>query len=114
MIKEVRHLDIDVIGSMTGTRYTGQVEVSLFKTYRERADSAKKAARITNGLDRNDFMYQFLQTVCFADGHLTVKPKWWGEDGLDLQDPEPVYEIVKQLSDAQKVYIEEKNPTSAT
>lgn len=111
MSSEIRYVDVDCVGETTGTRYVGQFEVKLFLSLKERGESGKVRHRLLKDILETDDIYFLLQLLSNLNGHLVgVKPSWWGEDGTDLVDSEPVIALATGLRQAQQIEVDSKKP----
>jgi hypothetical protein len=109
MASEIRYIDVDCIGETTGTRYVGNFEIKLFLTLKDRAEAGKVRHRILKDILETDDIYFLLQLLSNINVHLVgKKPAWWGEDGTELADTEPIISIATALREAQQVEIEGK------
>ena len=108
-VPEFRFLEIDVYGENTGTRYAGQVEVKLYLTNTEKADMARKTSKLIVGIDLRHEMASTIQLIANLDAHIKTKPDWWEEDGMGLEDSEPIYELSKKLREVQMLTAREKS-----
>lgn len=108
---EIRYLDIDCIGETTGIRYVGNFEIKLFLTLKDRAEAGKVRHRLLKDILETDDIYFLLQLLSNINAHLTgKKPGWWGEDGTELADTEPIIALATALRQAQQVEVDSKKP----
>ena len=106
---EYRFIEIDVYGENTGERYFGQIEVKLYLTNTEKAEMARKTSKLISGIDLRHEMASTIQLIANLDAHIKTKPEWWGEDGMSMEDNEPIYAVSKKLREVQMMYAREKS-----
>jgi hypothetical protein len=111
MGSEIRYVDVDCIGETTGDRYVGTFEVKLFLTLKERGESGKVKHKLLKDISENDDIYFLLQLLANLNVHITgKKPAFWGEDGTELTDTEPVIALATALRAAQQLEVDNKKP----
>lgn len=110
MGSEIRYIDIDCEGETSGRRYVGQFEVKLFLTLKDRTDAARIRSKLLRDISENDDVFYLLQLLTNINTHLTgKKPDWYGEDGTDLEDTQPIIALAMALREAQAKEVEAKN-----
>lgn len=109
MKSEVGYFDLDIYGSQTGTHYQQQLAMKLYLTVAERLSATKAAERKCAGLEKDNPITFLIQTVCLLDAHLVESPEWWSDNGMDLIDTDPVYEMAKVLREKQQEAAEKKS-----
>jgi len=111
MSSEVRYIDVDCVGENTATRYVGQFEAKLFLTLKDRGESGKVRSRLLKDILESDDIYFLFQLLSNLNMHLVgKKPEWWGEDGTELTDSEPVVALAAALRQAQQIEVDSKKP----
>lgn len=99
---EIRYIDIDCEGESTGKRYVGQFEVKLFLTLKDRTDAGRIRNKLLRDISESDDIFFLLQLLTNINTHLTgKKPDWYGEDGTDLEDTQPIISLATALREAQ-------------
>jgi hypothetical protein len=110
MATDVRYIDVDCVGETTGRRYVGQFEVKLFLPLKDRADSARIRSKLLKDISENDDVYYLLQLLTNLNTHLTgKKPDWYGEDGTELEDSQPIISLALALREAQNGEVEKRS-----
>jgi len=87
----------NVIGERTGASYSGEFKVKRFLNQRETTDAARLAENFLRGIERNEERLAFLSDLAHLAFHILEAPSWWGENGLDLLDKEPVWVLAEKL-----------------
>lgn len=100
-------LQVETTGR-SGKKYNGSFEVRLYLTHRERGDASREFAKKSIGILSDDDVYYVFKSISVLNKHIIDKPEWWG-DGYELFDSEPIFELAKQLKDAQDNYAKEQS-----
>lgn len=98
----------DVKGEKTGTSYTGEFKVKKYLNHKESTDATRLAEQLLRGIERSEERIAFLSTLAHLAFHIIEAPDWWGDNGLDLLDKEPVWVLAEKLSLVQQPPKEEK------
>lgn len=94
-----RWIEIDIKGETTGHSYFGRFAVKPFLTHGERADAQRIADRYTSGMEQTE-VKNLLRVIAFLTIHIKeADAAWWKNNGLDLMDEAPIYEIAKKLDE---------------
>ena len=110
MTSEIRFLDIDCIGEVTGQRYVCNFEVKLFLMLKDRAEAGKIRHKTLKDILETDDIYYLLSLLSNLNTHILKKPDWWGEDGTELKDAEPIIALATELRAAQQADVNAKKP----
>lgn len=95
-------IEIDCEGEASKQRYFGRFEVKPFLVHKERADAARLAEVYCRGIREDVSERAFLTSLAFVKMHIVSSDaSWWKEDGLDLVDEAPIYEIIKKINELQ-------------
>jgi hypothetical protein len=111
MSTDIRYIDIDCEGETTGKRYVGQFEIKLFLTLKDRAEAGRLRNKLLKDIAENDDVYFMLQLLSNLNTHMAgKKPDWFGEDGTDLEDTQPIIALATGLREAQTREMEARKP----
>jgi hypothetical protein len=103
-------LDIDCVGERTQKRYVGQFEVKLFTAIKDKAEASRLKSKLLKDISDTDTMYYILSLLADLTVHLIKKPDWFGEDGTDLEDNEPIIALATALREAQELAVKPVKP----
>lgn len=111
---DVRYIDVDCVGEITGRRYVGQFEIKLFLTLKDRTEVGRIRSKLLRDISEADDVFYLLQLLTNLNAHLTgKKPEWYGEDGTDLEDSQPIISLAQSLREVQAREMEARKAPKA-
>lgn len=111
IINEAQWVDIECKGENTQQQIIGRFKLKPFLTHKERADAVRLAERYSRGIIEDEAQKTFQRLLAFIKFYIVeFDASWWTNDGLDLVDESPVYEIFTKLRKIQgKEDVQENN-----
>lgn len=95
-------IEIDCIGEISKTKYFGRFEVKPYLKHSEKSDAVRLAEVYCRGIRDNIGERTFLTSLAFVKMHIiSTDAPWWRDDGMDLVDENPIYEIIKKVNEIQ-------------
>ena len=101
MALEIIFLNLDCKGEITGKRYVGEFEMKLFLQLKDRQAASRIKKKLTNDIAPEDDVFFVLSLLTDLNAHIIKKPVFWGEEGLELEDVEPIMALARELRKAQ-------------
>lgn len=113
-LTDPRWVDVNVEGETTGVQYTGRFQLKPFLKVFETTDAMLLAQKYGKGIDTTTNHGVLLNALAFLKYHvLASEATWWVNDGLDLLDQAPIYEIANKLTEFQQELKPKKAETPA-
>ena len=110
ILNDAQWIEVSTEGEATKHKYIGRFKIKPFLTHREKADAIRLAERNCRGIVEDLNNIQFQRLLAFLKFYIVeVDADWWKNDGLDLYDESPIYELLKQLRKLQGVEDEESS-----
>ena len=98
LLNETTWIEINVKGENTKHDYHGRFKLKAFLTHRERADAVRLSEKYNRGISDDLNYIGFQRLLAFLKFYIIeVDASWWKDDGQELFDEAPVYELVKEL-----------------
>ncbi len=104
-----------VIGEKTGEKYDGDFKLVKYLTNKELGEVSRYLEFLCEGIARDPNIILLYQGVAHLKKHVVEAPKWWtdSENGLNLRDTEPVFNLYEQLVKVQNPKKEEPKEPEA-
>lgn len=103
MFNDPKWVDLKAEGEFTKREYFGRFCLKPFLTIKERADAVRLSELYYRGINESAEQRMFLTVLAFLKFHIVdTDATWWkDEDGLNMVDENPVYELYKLLQNIQ-------------
>ena len=102
-LSDPRWVDVDVEGEYTGTKYHGRFQLKPFLMVSEKTEVVLLAQKLKKGLTDTNGHTLLLEALAFLSFHIQAfEAPWWSEDGLNMLDESPIYELSNKLREFQE------------
>jgi len=110
ILNESVWVDVECQGENTKQTFVGRFKIKPFLTHMERADAVRLAERYSRGILDDDAQKTFLRLLAFLKFYIVeADADWWTNDGTDLVDEVPIYELISKLRKLQGKEEEKKD-----